>query len=293
MLLTIDIGNSDIVVGAYPLAAESGAGGQDEDAPVASWRLPTFGERAFQGPPHREEGENAARSSLPTSHSCSPHRQTLERLWRESGLSAADFQDAALCSVVAPLTPLWRGMLAEMLNRDPLVLHQRLNLGMTLAVARPDKVGMDRLADAVAVRRRTAGAAVAVDFGTATTFNVVDARGRFCGGAIAPGLGTVADALAAQAPALPTVELTPPASVVGRDTIAALQSGIVLGYTGLVEGLLARIGDELDAPLSVIATGGFGRIISPLTNAIDDFDPWLTLAGIRALYRLNRERREA
>ena len=92
-----------------------------------------------------------------------PTARTLERLWRESGLSAADFQDSALCSVVAPLTPLWRGMLAEMLNRDPLVLHQRLNLGMTLAVARPDQVGMDRLADAVAVRRRTTGAAVAVD----------------------------------------------------------------------------------------------------------------------------------
>ena len=146
---------------------------------------------------------------------------------------------------------------------------------------------MDRLADAVAVRGRSAGAAVVVDFGTATTFNVVDAHGRFRGGAIAPGLGTMAGSLMEGTPSLPSVELRPPVSAIGGDTEEALKSGIVLGFTGLVEGLLARIGNEIDAPVTVIATGGLGHIIAPLTSSIDAYDPWLTLAGIRALYCRN------
>ena len=218
------------------------------------------------------------------------YRRILREHWEQGGFSANSFEDAVLCSVVKPLTDQWQHMLKEMLNREPLVLHQRLELGLTLDVRRPQLVGMDRLADAVAVRRRISGAAVAVDFGTATTFNVVDAQGRFRGGAIAPGLATIADAVSQEAPALPKVELTPPASPIGRDTDEALRSGIVFGYVGMVEGLLARIRDELDAPMSVISTGGLGRIITPLTNSIDLYDPWLTLAGIRALYWLNRRR---
>ena len=113
------------------------------------------------------------------------------------------FEDSALCSVVAPLTGLWEGILADVLDREPLVLHQRMNLGLALEVRNPDQVGMDRLVDAAAVRERTTGAAVAVDFGTATTFNVVDAGGRFLGGAIAPGPcdgGGVADGQGARSP---------------------------------------------------------------------------------------------
>ena len=271
MLLTIDIGNSNIVLGAYPGHPPGPAGpdaAQGEgDAPVASWRLPTI-------------------------RQCQPdvYRRSLRQLWEQSGFSANSFEDAVLCSVVGPLTDLWQRLLTEILHRQPLVLHPQLELGMILDVERPHRVGMDRLADAVAVRRRTSGAAVAVDFGTATTFNVVDAQGRFRGGAIAPGLGTITNALGQEAPALPTVELTPPASPIGRDTDEALRSGIVFGYAGLVEGLLARIRDELDAPISVIATGGLGHIITPLTNSINLYDPWLTLAGIRALYWLNRKR---
>ncbi len=264
MLLTIDIGNSNIVIGAYPYSDTSEGAAQEEQAPVASWRLPTERQRT------QDE-----------------YRLLLGQLWEESGFSAADFQDAALCSVVAPLTDLWRRTLMEMLDREPLVLHQRLNLGLTLAVDHPERVGVDRIADAVAVRSRSAGAAVAVDFGTATTFTVVDAEGRFCGGAIAPGLGAWRRALVEQASALPAVELVAPPTAIGRDTVPALQSGLVFGYTGLVEGLLARIRQELDAPAIVVASGGLGSIIAPLTAAIDIFDPWLTLAGIRAVYRLN------
>ena len=268
MLLTIDIGNSNVVLGAYPARGlppcASDDAGREEDAPLAVWRLPTD-----------------RRGSLESV------RRSLESLWEKSGFTASDFDDAALCSVVEPLTEQWRLLLTAMLHRRPLVLDQRSELGMPLQVRRPERVGMDRLANAVAVRGRVAGAAAAVDFGTATTFNVVDSRGRFRGGAIAPGLGALSTSLARHAPALPTVELTPPASAIGGDTEEALRSGIVLGHAALVDGLIARMRDELDAPMRVIATGGLGRIIAPLTNSIERYDPWLTLAGIREIYHLN------
>ncbi len=268
MFLAIDIGNSSVVMGAYGV----------NDEPVASWRLP------------------ADRRARPDAL-----RQAIIALWQGSGLRPQDFEDSALCSVVAPLTGLWKGILPDVLDRAPLVLHQRMNLGLALEVRNPDQVGMDRLVDAAAVRERTTGAAVAVDFGTATTFNVVDAGGRFLGGAIAPGLATAAESLMDKAPALhelagetadPSpaaagVALVPPSSAIGRDTDEAVRSGVVLGYAGLVEGLLTHIGNELDAPVAVIATGGLGNIITPLTSAIHQYDPWLTLAGIRAVYRLN------
>ena len=268
MLLAIDIGNSSVVMGAYG----------DKDDPLATWRLPTD------------------RRGRPEAL-----RQALYKLWQESGFSAQDYEEAALCSVVAPLTELWKGVLADVLDREPLVLHQRMDLGLTLEVRNPDQVGMDRLVDAAAVRERTTGAAVAVDFGTATTFNVVDAGGRFRGGAIAPGLATAAESLMDSAPVLldlareigerssasTGVALVPPSSAIGRDTIEAIRSGVVLGYAGLVEGLLTRIRDELDTPMTVISTGGLGRIVTPLTGTIDRYDPWLTLAGIRSVYRRN------
>lgn len=268
MLLTIDIGNSSIVLGAF---------GED-DAPIACWRMPTD------------------RQSRPEAV-----RQSLAQLWRQRGFSAPDFEGAALCSVVAPLTEQWTGILAEMLDREPLVLHQGMELGLTLDVRNPDQVGMDRLVGAAALRERTKGAGVVVDFGTATTFNVVDEEGRFRGGAIAPGLATAAESLRVRAPglarlagvfgeissAVDEVEPKPPPAAIGRDTDEALRSGIILGYSELVEGLLARIRQELDSPITVIATGGLGHVVSPLTDSIDWYDPWLTLAGIRSVYRLN------
>lgn len=276
MLLAIDIGNSSVVMGAYGDNYDD-----SDDDPLATWRLPTD------------------RRGRPEAL-----RQALIALWQESGLGAQDFNESALCSVVAPQTALWRGVLADVLDHEPLVLHQGMDLGMILEVRKPDQVGMDRLVDAAAVRERATGAAVAVDFGTATTFNVVDASGRFRGGAVAPGLATAAESLMERAPALPDlagesgdqppastgVALVPPPSAVGRDTDEALRSGIVLGHAGLVEGLLARIGRELDSPLTVISTGGLGGIVTPLTGAIDHYDPWLTLAGIRSVYRRNASR---
>jgi type III pantothenate kinase len=183
-------------------------------------------------------------------------------------------------------------MLEGLLGRAPLVIRHGLKFGIEIGVARPERVGTDRIVDAVAVHQAAGGAGIAVDFGTATTFNVVNAAGVFLGGAIAPGLGTVTNALIEKASALPAVELTAPPTAIGNDTVPAIQSGLVFGYVGLVEGLLARIRAELPTPARVIATGGLGHTIAPLTPAIDAYDPWLTLAGVRQVYGLNRGRRE-
>ncbi len=266
MILCIDIGNSNIVLCAYPRE------GGNPSAPLASWRIATERTRTAD-----------------------EYRVLLRQLWHESHFTPADFHDAALVSVVAALTDVWAGMLGELLGREPLIIRHGLHFGMEIGVAQPERVGTDRIVDAVAVHRAAGGpgssgrGAIAVDFGTATTFNVVTAEGLFLGGAIAPGLGTVTNALVEKASALPPVALTPPPTAIGRDTVPAIQSGLIYGYVGLVEGLLARIQAELPTPAQVIATGGLGHIIAPLTPAIHAYDPWLTLAGVRAVYMLNRK----
>lgn len=263
MILSIDIGNSNIVIGVYDLAADINT--VAETTPRASWRLATDKQRT--------EDE---------------YRLLLRQLLDEAGFCLADLEDAALCSVVAPLSEVWVRLLTHLLGKEPLVVRYGLDLGIEVAVRRPEAIGTDRIVDAVAAYRRVQDAVIVVDFGTATTFNVVDASGSFLGGAIAPGLGTVTRALIERASALPAVELSAPPTAIGRDTVPAIQSGLVYGYVGLVEGLLRRIQDELGRPATVLATGGLGGIIAPLTSAIHTYEPWLTLAGIVEVYRRNR-----
>jgi type III pantothenate kinase len=258
MILSIDIGNSNIVIGIYDIDAA-------DHLPVANWRLATERQRTAD-----------------------EYRLVLRQLLAEAGFSSNDLEDAALCSVVAPLTHVWVQLLSDLLGKAPLVVRYGLKLGIEVAVNRPEVIGTDRLVDAVAAYSRTQGAVVVVDFGTATTFNVINSQGIFLGGAIAPGLGTITRALIDQASALPAVELTAPLQTIGRDTIPAIQSGLVYGYVGLVEGLLSRIRAEVAEPVTVFATGGLGGVIAPLTEAIDVYDPWLTLAGIVEVYRRNR-----
>jgi type III pantothenate kinase len=265
MLLTVDIGNSNIVIGAFAHSPAPGEPDNRARKPVATWRLAT--ERA------RTSDE---------------YRLLLLQLWREHGLDARAFHGAAIVSVVAPLTDIWVPLLTQLLSAPPLVIHAGLDLGLNVKLGRPEVVGTDRLVDAVAAFQRSDGPAIAVDFGTATTFNVVTRQGDFIGGAIAPGLGTVTNALVERASALPAVELVPPPTAIGADTIPAIQSGLVFGYVGLVEGLLARLQAELGDPAHVIATGGLGHVIAPLTDAIHEYDPWLTLAGVRAVYLRNQ-----
>ncbi len=257
MLLTIDIGNTNVVVGIF-----------EGESLVASWRLAT------------------ERARMP------------DEWWSIfSTLAATDAVDlreldgAILSSVVPRLTPAFSEMLHGRLNRDPIILNSTLDFGIKILIDNPTEVGADRLANTVAAFARHGGPAVVVDFGTGTNFDVVSADGDYVGGAIAPGVALALEALTSRAARLSAVELAVPDHAIGRNTFESVQSGTVLGYIGLIEGLLARITSELGARPFVIATGGLGGVIAPHTDAIDTYEPDLTLVGLRIIFeRVSRSR---
>jgi len=194
----------------------------------------------------------------------------------------------ALCSVVPPLTATFTALSERYLGQRPLVIGAGVKTGVRLRVDNPRAVGADRVANVAAVGVRYGGPACVVDFGTATTFDLVNADGEFIGGAIAPGIGIAADALVQHTAQLPRVALEPPPSPIGRNTVQAMQSGLIWGYVGLIEGLVARFRQMLGPEMTVIATGGLAATMARLTDVIDHVDPWLTLEGIRVIYERNR-----
>jgi type III pantothenate kinase len=212
-----------------------------------------------------------------------------------AGLDFGDLHDAVIACVVPPaLTPL-REALERHCGLDPLVVGPGVKTGMPIRYDPPQDVGADRIVTAVAAHVRHGRDAdglergvIVVDFGTATTFDVVSPGPEYLGGVIAPGIGISADALFARAAKLPRVDATRPPRVVGRNTVAAIQSGLVNGYLGLVEGLIDRIRAELDWPAFVVATGGFAPTIARDTDAIDVVDDALVLEGLRLIHARNR-----
>lgn len=216
-------------------------------------------------------------------------------------LSLVDLQFSVLTdAVVACVVPPALGPLCEALSQyadlEPLIVGPGIKTGMPIRYEPPQDVGADRIVTAVAAHRRYGRDAdgepngvVVVDFGTATTFDVVSPLPEYLGGAIAPGVGISADALFARAAKLPRVDARRPPSVIGRNTVAAIQSGLVLGYVGLVEGIIARIKDEVDWPMTVIATGGFATTIAKESTTIDEVDDALVLEGLRYIHSRNRK----
>jgi type III pantothenate kinase len=210
-------------------------------------------------------------------------------------LDFSDVHDAVIACVVPPaLTPL-REALQRHCGLDPLVVGPGVKTGMPIRYDPPQDVGADRIVTAVAAHMRhgydaagTQRGVIVVDFGTATTFDVVAPGPEYLGGVIAPGIGISADALFARAAKLPRVDATRPPRVIGRNTVAAIQSGLVNGYLGLVEGLIQRIRDEIDWPAVVVATGGFAQTIARDTHAIDVVDDALVLEGLRLIHARNR-----
>jgi len=254
MLLAIDIGNTNIILGMF------------EDKELrATWRIATG--------IHRMADEYAV---------------ILLSLLRQQGLDAPDVTKVALCSVVPPLTAVFEELCQQYCHVSPLVVRAGVKTGVRIRMDNPAEVGADRIVDAAAAHHLYDGPIIIVDFGTATTFDTVSREGDYLGGAIAPGLSTAAESLYIQAAMLPRVELTRPERAIGTSTIAAMQSGLVFGYVGLIEGIIARIQQELGEKARVVATGGYAELIAKETSVIDVVNTELTLIGLRLIYLMNQ-----
>lgn len=255
MLLAIDVGNTNITLGLF------------RDAELAAaWRLATAHERM-------------------------PDEYGLQMLGllRHVGFGPQDLHGAVMASVVPPLTGTFLEACVRYLGLEPLVVGAGVRTGVRIRYEDPKAVGADRVADAAAVQHLYGGPACVVDFGTATTFDAISAEGDYLGGAIAPGIGIAAEALFQRTAQLPRVHLTRPPSAIGRNTVHAMQSGLLFGYVGLVEGMVARFRAELGPEMKVIATGGLAELIAEETPVIQHIAPWLTLEGLRLIWGMNRE----
>ncbi len=254
MLLTIDIGNTNITLGLY----------RDQELVVA-WRLATDHERMQD-----EYGIQ------------------IIGLLEHAGYQPEDIHGIALASVVPPLTGTFLQACENYIHQQPLVVDAGVKTGVSIRYEDPKAVGADRVVDAAAVQHFYGGPACVVDFGTATTFDAISAEGDYLGGAIAPGIGIAAEALFLRTAKLPRVDLSRPPSAIGRNTVHAMQSGLVFGYVSLVEGMVDRFRSELGPEMKVIATGGLAEIIAAETEVIQIIAPWLTLDGLRLVWEMNR-----
>ncbi len=256
MLFAIDIGNTNITLGLY-----------DGDRLGPRWRLATDHER------------------MPDEYGI-----LMLDLIRHSGVDVRAIKGIAMASVVPPLTGTFEHACKVYLGCAPLVVDGSTKTGVRVRYDDPNQVGADRVVDAAAVQKLYGGPACVVDFGTATTFDAISTEGEYLGGAIAPGIGIAADALFQRTAKLPRVDLQRPPSAIGRNTVHSLQSGLLFGYVGLVEGMAARFRTELGAAMKVIGTGGLAELIARETSVIDILAPWLTLDGLKIVYELNRNR---
>jgi type III pantothenate kinase len=202
-------------------------------------------------------------------------------------LSPADFRGAVVSCVVPPLRSVFEDVCRKYLGVTPVVVSPEIRTGVTLLVDNPREVGADRIVNALATHRRHGGPAISIAFGTATVFDCVSPDGAYMGGAIAPGMVTALESLARSAAQLFQIELVAPKAAIGKNTVNTMQSGLVLGFAGLVEGLTSRLRAEMGGVAKVIATGGLADVVAPATSAIDVVDPHLTLQGLRLIYELN------
>jgi type III pantothenate kinase len=205
------------------------------------------------------------------------------------GGSLTEVDHVVVASVVPQLTAAYQRLAERYLGRAAVVVGPGVRTGMPLLIDNPHELGADRLVNAVAAYRRYGGPCVVVDFGTATTLDVVSAAGEYMGGVIAPGIETSLDALTSRAARLMKVDLLPPPRCIGRSTVESMQSGLVIGAAAMVDGLVARIEGELGVPPVVVATGGLAPLVTPLSAEIELHDPLLTLQGLRTVHELNTQ----
>lgn len=214
---------------------------------------------------------------------------TLGLLLQQRGVERPDVGAVVIGSVVPQLTAVFEDVGRRLLHCTPVVVGPGTRTGMPILVDNPKEVGADRIVNAIAAFERYHRACIVVDFGTATTFDVVNGKGQYLGGVIVPGIGISADALFARAAKLPRVEIARPATVIGKTTVHAIQSGLVFGYVALVEGLVARIQAESREPAVVVATGGLAPLIASQTTVVEAVSEFLTLDGLRMVWERNQE----
>lgn len=256
MLLALDVGNTNVTIGVF-----------DGARIVQRWRLTTARSRTVD-----EVGI------------------LIRQLCDSAAIEPAAIRGVVVGSVVPPLDGTLRDAIVGYLHAEPLFIAPGIKSGMPLKVEAPLELGADRLCNAVAAFAEHGGPCVVIDFGTATTWEVVSGKGEFLGGVIAPGLQISADALFSHAAKLPRIDLVAPERTIGKGTVDSMQAGLVYGYVGLTEGITRRVLAELGGG-KVIGTGGLAKVLQPYTDVFDTIDDDLTLKGLRLLWERNRQER--
>jgi type III pantothenate kinase len=254
VLLAVDVGNTNVVLGIY--------NGRELQV---SWRISTN---------RQQTGDE--------------YGVILKNLFSQADVCEADLSGIIISSVVPPLMFSLEEMALRYFKLQPLVVGPGIKTGIKILVENPREVGADRIVNAVAGFELYGGPLIIVDFGTATTFDAISARGDYLGGAIAPGISISTEALFQRAAKLPRVEMVRPARVIGRDTITSMQSGIIFGFAGQVDGIVGRMSREFPVKPKVIGTGGLAQLIAAESETLELVNPLLTLEGLRLLYERNR-----